>query len=583
MALSFFFDRWRACAIALAVLFSRTLCAQSQLPAVTVSLDTLAEFGSPASNWQIAGGIGGDPRREATLSSVAGRGVLINAPTDVAHAPLATTWEHGDIDLDLDFLLPADSHAGILLQGRYGVELADGGRAPGLWQHLHLEFQAPRFDASGKKTQSARLMKVAFNDFVTAEDVEVASRMQVSAPGDERPLGPLVFTGEGPVALRSIKYKRYDPTLHVGVENLAYKLYLGEFSEFDVYSSSAPKSEGTPPSFAADAVERSGKFALVFSGDFIVPRAGAYAFSSDMPEPVRLVVDGQTAVLPLDRGGVAGPLNLTAGKHSFRLDFLHTSWRPPAFRLSVEGPQLAPQMLVGRNRERNPRAGRQLLIEPPKDRVRVQRSFVPFEPKKRLYAINVGTPEGIHYAYDFETGTILRAWRGHFLDTFEMWDGRGENQIAKAAGPALTFNAKPTVALLERSSYDWPDAPEALWNSQGYLLEPDGQPVFLATLASLTVRDRIAPTSDGRGLVRKLDITGPNTEWETWVLLAEADRITPQPDSNGFIVGDRAYYIDVPADATAKPIVRTRNGRQQLVVPVPGKNANKSITYTISW
>jgi hypothetical protein len=67
------------------------------------------------------------------------------------------------------------------------------------------------------------------------------------------------------------------------------------------------------------------------------------------------------------------------------------------------------------------------------------------------------------------------------------------------------------------------------------------------------------------------------------VLLAEADHIEPQPGGTGYIVGDRAYYIDIPDAAASRPIVRTRNGRQQLVVPVTGLNVDKTITYTLTW
>jgi hypothetical protein len=563
--------------------------AQSLLSPTSLPLDSLAEFKPSGSNWQLAGGIGGDPRREPLLTPVAGRGVLVNIPTGMAHDSLATTWEHSDLELDLDFLLPPGSHAGLLLQGRYSLDFAEGGRAAGLWQHLHLEFEAPRFDAAGVKTKNARFTKIVFNNFVTGENVEIAGRTLATAPAGERPFGPLVFTAEGSgVALRGIKYKRFDPALRVGVENLSYKLYPGEFSQVGSYESSPPKSAGVPESFAADAVLKTGKFALVLAGTFVVPRDGAYAFTAETQEPIQLLVDGQAALKPLAQSGLPVALNLSAGKHSFRLDFLHTNSRPPGFALSVEGPGLAPQLLTAsraaRGRDNRPRTP--LLIEPG-DRVRLQRSFVPYEPKKRLYAINVGTPARIHYAYDFETGAILRGWRGRFLDLFEMWDGRGDNQIAKPMGPSLTFNAKPVVALLERTAdrtvNDWPDAPEALWSSQGYELEPDGQPVFLGKLASLGVRDRIAATPDGRGLTRTLNLSGRNTDWETWVLLAEAESVTPQPGGSGYIVGDRSYYIDLPADSAVQPIVRTRNGRQQLVVAVPSNAITKPIVYTLVW
>ena len=55
----------------------------------------------------------------------------------------------------------------------------------------------------------------------------------------------------------------------------------------------------------------------------------------------------------------------------------------------------------------------------------------------------------MHFAYDFETATILRAWRGSFIDTFQMWDGRGNDQTAQPSGPSLTFHGKPTIALIE--------------------------------------------------------------------------------------------------------------------------------------
>lgn len=565
------------------LLLSLVARGQSALAPDSLALDSLAAFQPAGPNWQVAGGIGGDPRRETMLTPIAGHGVLMNSPTGTAHEALSTTWEHGDLELDLDFLLPAGSHARLLLQGRYELDLAEGGRAPGLWQHLHLEFEAPRFDAAGAKTKNARFVKIAFNDFVAGENLERSGRAFATTPVEERASGPLIFTGDAPVALRNVKYKRFDSTLRVSVENLRYKLYPGEFWQVGAYEDAAPNSEGPAPSFAADALIKSGRFALVFSGDFVLPRDGVYAFTAETQDAMRLVVDGQPALTPLSQGAVTVPLSLTAGKHAFRLDVLHPFSRPAIFGLSVEGPGVPPQLITTqRIRWRESRARPQLLLEPG-ERVRVQRSFVPYDPRKRLYAINVGSPTGLHYAYDFETGALLRAWRGHFLDTFEMWDGRGENQIAKPAGPSLTFNAKPTVVLLERGAYDWPDAPEILWSSQGYTLEPDGQPVFLAKLASLSIRDRIAATADGRGLTRSINLSGRNTDWETWVLLAEADRIAPQPGGNGFIVGDRAYYLDLPADSAVQPVIRTRNGRQQLAVAVPGNAISKPIVYTLVW
>jgi hypothetical protein len=238
---------------------------------------------------------------------------------------------------------------------------------------------------------------------------------------------------------------------------------------------------------------------------------------------------------------------------------------------------------AGKDRKRDDTSSHSLIIEPTADRIRMQRSFIPFDPKKRLYAINVGTPSGVHYAYDFETAAIFRVWRGEFLDTFEMWDGRGENQLGKPAGPALTLSAKPVLVLLERYTNDWPVTPDAMWSSQGYRLEPDGQPTFLFKLSSLSATDRIAPAKDGSGLTRTLTVKGETTSWSSWVLLAEGDHITPQPGGKSYIVGDRSYYLDLPADSTLQPILRTRNGRQQLVVPINWTTLGKPLVYSLVW
>ena len=603
--------------------------AQSVIPATGVPLDNLGAFRSPTANWQLAGAIGGDPRTQKSLTPLTGSGVLVNNPTDKVRGHLVTTTEYGDEEVDLDFLMTPGSNSGVYLMGRYEVQLFDswgvkspkysdcGGiyqrwddargadkqgyeghaplanasRAPGLWQHLHIEFQAPRFDAAGKKTANAKFLKVVLNDFLVQENVEVTGPTRSSAFNDEAQRGPLMIQGDhGPVAIRALAIKPFDSTTPpVQVADLTYKLFALDPESRGKYDAASPKSQGTPTAFSSDAVEKNGKFAVIFSGAFVVPRDGAYAFTAGGYESVGLVVDDQPAIQPYDGGGQSIPLNLSAGRHLFRLEYIHSSsWGKAHLSLSVEGPGLAPQLLtalpeVSKDRKSGDEKPHSLVIEPTADRVRMQRSFVPFDPKKRLYAINVGTPAGVHYAYDFETAAILRVWRGDFLDTFEMWDGRGENQLGKPAGPALTLNAKPVLALLERYSNDWPVETDAMWSSQGYRLEADGQPTFLFKLSSLSATDRIAPAKEGSGLTRTLTVKGETTSWSSWVLLADAEKITAVPGGKSYIIGDRSYYLDFPADSTLQPILRTRNGRQQLVVPINGTTLGKPLVYSLVW
>lgn len=598
--------------------------AQSTLPGEAVSLDSLDAFKAPAANWQVAGSLAGNPRADRELLGAPGHGLLINRPNQEAHGNLVTVAEFGDAELDLDFLMPPGSNSGVYLMGRYEVQLFDswgvpnptfadcGGiyqrwdeargagkegfaglaplanaaRAPGLWQHLHIDFRAPRFDAAGKKTANARFLSVVLNGFVVQENVEVTGPTRAAAFSDEAASGPLMLQGDhGSVAFRALSIKKFVANgMPARVVDATFKLYAASSDEVGVYDAEKPKDQGPATILSAEAFQKAGKCAVVFSGTIEVPRDGLYAFSSLAHEPIRLLVDDQVALAASQGGGETVPLELKAGRHAFRLDYVHVGWGPPWFTLAVEGPGLAPQQLgadvTARFRGGKPR---KLPIEPSADRVRLQRSFVPFDPKKRLYAINVGTPSGIHYAYDFETAAVLRVWRGHFLDTFEMWDGRGENQIAKPTGPALTLVNKPAVVLLERASDDWPDQPDAMWSSQGYSLEKDGQPVFHFKLSSLTGTDRIAPAPGEHGLTRTLVLEGRVTDWESWALLAQADRITRQPDGRGYVIGDRLYYIDVPAEGSLQPVVRTRNGHQQLAVPIGRGALGKPIIYTLVW
>ncbi|NJO01592.1 MAG: DUF1080 domain-containing protein [Bacteroidia bacterium] len=54
-----------------------------------------------------------------------GQGILINMNNDTLKDHLLTTWEHGDIELELEVMVPKGSNSGIYLQGRYEVQLLD--------------------------------------------------------------------------------------------------------------------------------------------------------------------------------------------------------------------------------------------------------------------------------------------------------------------------------------------------------------------------------------------------------------------------------------------------------------------------
>jgi hypothetical protein len=149
--------------------------------------------------------------------------------------------EHGDLELELEVMLPRGSNSGIYLQGRYEVQLLDswgvknpkfgdiGGiyrnwenekgkiymgkaplsnpaKAPGLWQKFKISFRAPRFDAAGNKIENARFVYVDLNGVRIHDNVEVPLPTGGPIENNEKPTGPLMIQGDhGPVAIRNIR------------------------------------------------------------------------------------------------------------------------------------------------------------------------------------------------------------------------------------------------------------------------------------------------------------------------------------------------------------------------------------------
>jgi len=162
---------------------------------------------------------------------------IVNGPRGKT-ANLVTADKFGDCELYLEFVIPPASNAGVYLQGLYEIQIFDsfgvakpqtsdcgaiyhrwidekpvGGsppkvnasRKPGEWQWFHIFFRAPRFDASGKKTENARFLRVLHNGTLVQQEVAVdgGTRAHMNIP--EAALNPLMLQGDhGPVAFRNI-------------------------------------------------------------------------------------------------------------------------------------------------------------------------------------------------------------------------------------------------------------------------------------------------------------------------------------------------------------------------------------------
>ncbi len=163
---------------------------------------------------------------------------LINGPNGRT-CDFVTDAKFGDSELWLEFMLAKGANSGVYLHGLYEVQIfdsyaspnpptsSDGGgiyhrwineegvggsapmrnvsREPGQWQSYHIWFQAPRFDASGKKTANAKFLRVVYNGVLVQKDVEVEGPTRAAMDHPEAATNPLMLQGDhGPVAFRNI-------------------------------------------------------------------------------------------------------------------------------------------------------------------------------------------------------------------------------------------------------------------------------------------------------------------------------------------------------------------------------------------
>ncbi|MBM1106639.1 DUF1080 domain-containing protein [Aurantibacter crassamenti] len=591
------------------------------LPFQKISLDNLSEFKDVTGNWTIAQSAYVDRNQEQTLSSTEGIGILVNNPAEGKMGNLFSKFEHGDIELELDVMMPKNSNSGIYFQGRYEIQLFDswgekeptygdmGGiyegddkgdvegfvgvapksnvaKSPGLWQHFKIIFHAPKFDDSGKKIKNAEFEEVWLNGVLIHENVEVTGPTRAAAFEDEQEKGPLMIQGDhGPVALKNIRYKFYKDQ-KVSFANLKMAEYESMGQLMPNFDSLTPIREKPTDSISSRMVD--GKRAeriLRYTGDLQIPEEGEYLFDFKVNEAGgQLVIDHDTLVnfngnYYLDSLGVA-TVKLKKGTVPFTLIYnRHNQW-VLGFSLEVEGPSVqkhalnAPKSLdLSSNK---PAVNIMVDVE---DEPVTQRSFLMHNGVKRTHCISVGTPEGINYAYDLAYGSLLKVWRGDFIDTSPMWHSRGSEQLALPVGFTVSFKGTPEFAILENESSPWPtEITEASNRKQlGYEFDTNRIPVFSSQLGASVIYDKMTPSKSQNSLQRIISVKG---DAEVWHKVASGESIEKLADGT-FIVNDESFFIDFSSANKLMPIVRAGDGQDELLVKIP--TGEQKIEYSIIW
>ena len=212
------------------------------------------ELVDPGKNgkWLVTSGVvwGGtaDPARLTGLPTPGDRIVNTGVEPRGNASNLYTKEKFGDVEVYVEFMIAAHSNSGVYMHGLYETQIwdswgfvprlltdqcgamyhygggpiggVDGGigpkaradRPPGQWQSFHFWFQAPRFDAAGKKIANARFIRILHNGQVIHENVERLGPTVAAMKIPEAPMNPIMLQGDhGAVAFRNIYVRPLEP------------------------------------------------------------------------------------------------------------------------------------------------------------------------------------------------------------------------------------------------------------------------------------------------------------------------------------------------------------------------------------
>ncbi|CAM4390964.1 3-keto-disaccharide hydrolase [Zobellia nedashkovskayae] len=592
------------------------------LPFQTLDLNNLDEFQNTTANWQIVEGVTIDRTKDKTLITTEGKGELVNIPQKDVKEQILTNFDHGDIELEVDVMMPKGSNSGLYFQSRYEVQLYDswqvsepsyvdmGGiyqrwdktkekgkegyeghapqinasKSPGLWQHFRIIFHAPNFDTSGFKTKNAEFKEVWLNGVLIHENVEVSGPTRGGA-ADEVALAPLMIQGDhGPVVFKNFKYKLFDQT-RLSFRDTKMKEFKYAGVDLPNVDSLTPIREVITDSISAamvvgDKVTR----ILDYKGQLVVPTSGDYLFDFRLNQGGGLlIIDNDTLVnrdgnFVNDDEGLAKVL-LEKGEAPFRLIYnKHNPWAI-GFSLYAEGPGIennplhAPSSFNSDNGNSN--GG--IILEPTNKAV-TQRSFMMHKGEKRTHVISVGTPEKINYAYDLATGCLLKLWSGEFLDATQMWHSRGTRQLGVAVGFVIELSGNPDFSVLSADDAKWPCVLSEvdLQSSEGYELDENGIPHFIRKMGSRSIDDVIVPVENQRKLKRTIVFKGEGIIWHK---IASGESIKNLPDGS-YIINDESYFVDF-SNCSLSPVIRSVDGKEEMLVKIPA--GEQKIEYSIIW
>lgn len=593
-------------------------------PFTELDLKDLSAFKPTGKNWEIVGDVVVDRAKKKTISFDKGTGILLNKNDQKkgANKNLISAFEHKDIELELDVMVPVKSNSGIYFQSRYEVQVFDSwnvkelrpkdmgaiyerwdknapkgqqgyeghpprinaAKAPGLWQHIKVIFHAPKFDKQGNKVKNAWFEEVWLNGVLVHQNIELTGPTR-GPFNDEKATAPLFIQGDhGPVAYKNIKYRLFNGE-KITVSDLTKKEYKSQ-ENFEKLENQTPiKVEKTDKFTLIPDANQKQKKIITYTGTLNVPKTGKYIFEIRPGRgSVNLKLDGQKDwSLKSTNAYKKKAFNLKKGTVKFELKYNHThprvKWKG-YFSWFIEslGIQKFPlQHGEDVNGEKfDPLKG--IIIEPEAHN-RTQRSFVKHKGVSRTHCISVGTTDGTHYSYDLATGSLLKVWNGEFLNTTHMWLSRGLLQLGEPIGFSIEMHGDLEFASIENENTVWPKPlPENKGIKQlGYEFDDHQIPTFSYEMKGATISNKFLTNKKQREVQKVIQIDSQKSLWHK---IADGEDIKELPNHT-YVINPESYYIDFTGNESLTPIIRTNNGKKELLVKVPA--GSTKLSYKIIW
>lgn len=569
------------------------LCQMSLYAQTTTTAIDSPLFTSKSSNWKIVKDVNVNIDEKNSLSFIPGAGVLLCEHQQGKYGmeyELFSKQEHGDMDIEFDFMMAKGSNSGFYIQSRYEIQLFDswgvktpkyydcGGiyerwkennpegekgyegyaprvnvcKAPGLWQHMKISFQAPRFNTEGKKIANAKILFITLNGILIHENVELSGVTRGSISETEVANAPFRIQGDhGSIAFRNIYIDDFDKTPG-SLTDLNYKVYYGSYMHDADLSKIKINESGKTNELTWEVTKNTNNYVFVINGKYNAPTAGKYTFTTQMGGNSTLKVDGKQILG--NNWTVSGQtreasVDLTAGEHSIELfNNKRDGWLKPVLGFWSAGPGFRATAHHSLGSTIASKGADPIIINANTNTT--LRSFMDFKKNptdknfRIVHAISVGSPSQIHYTYDLDKGTIVQAWKGNFLDATPMWNNRGDG-TSVPLGSVTLFNHDLT---LSKPNSAWPiDTTGSGYRPLGYTLDENDLPTFKYEIYGTKVSDAIKVVEE-KYLAREISLSNAN---DLVAKVAEG-KIIEEVAKGLYAIDDKSYFIKTSQQAEIK-------------------------------